>query len=109
VAELTKEQFVRDYGRCLIDGTAAIFAGAGLSRPAGFVDWKELMREIASDLNLQVDKENDLIAVAQYYANERRNRAKLNEILIEQFTRDAQPTVNHSLIASRMLKNGPQK
>ena len=34
------EQFIRDFTKELRSNNAAIFAGAGLSIPAGFVDWK---------------------------------------------------------------------
>lgn len=65
-----------------MEGNAALFVGAGLSRPAGYVDWKELLREIADDLDLEVDREYDLIALAQYHCNYRGSRSKLNEKLI---------------------------
>ena len=32
---------------------------------ARFVDWKELLRDLASELKLDVDRESDLIALAQ--------------------------------------------
>jgi hypothetical protein len=97
---LTKDQFLDEYGEKLMDGRAALFIGAGLSVAAGYVDWKGLLRDIASDLNLTVDKEYDLIAVAQYHANERRSRSKLNEKLILGLTSKSTITENHKLIAS---------
>jgi hypothetical protein len=97
--DFTKEQLIAEYSEKLMDGSAALFAGAGLSVPAGFVNWKELLRSTATDLGLTVDKEYDLIAVAQYYENRRGNRALLNERLILAFTKKAQPTENHRLIA----------
>jgi hypothetical protein len=100
MAEIKADTFIRDYGRRLGEGAGAIFAGAGLSRAAGFVDWKGLMSGIARDLDLKIDRENDLVALAQYHINERHgNRAELNNILIQQFTQDAQETQNHKLIA----------
>jgi hypothetical protein len=36
------EQFIRDFTKEIRSKNAAIFAGAGLSIPAGFVDWKGL-------------------------------------------------------------------
>ena len=60
------EVFIRDYVKDLNEGTASIFAGAGLSVPAGFVNWSELMQEIAHDLGLVIDRENDLISLAQF-------------------------------------------
>ena len=44
-------RFIDDYFAELDAGNAAIFAGAGLSVPAGFVDWRELMRH---DLAAQI-------------------------------------------------------
>lgn len=96
---ISKDVFLRDYSKKIADGTAAIFAGAGLSRSAGFVDWRELLREVADDLGLQIDREHDLIAVAQYHETQRGTRAKLNEKILEEFTRDAHPSENHSLLA----------
>lgn len=64
-----QQRFIRDYSKAIESGDAALFAGAGLSRPAGFVDWKGLLKGIAADLELNVDKESDLVAVAQYHLN----------------------------------------
>jgi hypothetical protein len=40
------EEFYKEYTQALDEGYAALFAGAGLSRPSGFVDWKELLKDI---------------------------------------------------------------
>ncbi len=84
----------------LDEGVAAFFVGAGLSRAAGYVDWRGLIRDIAEELGLDVDRESDLIALAQYHVNQRRGRAAINQKLIEEFTRDAVVTENHRLIAA---------
>ena len=34
----TKKQFLREYIKAIRDGNAAVFAGAGLSRPSGYVE-----------------------------------------------------------------------
>ena len=62
----TPKQFLREYVKAIRDGNAAVFAGAGLSRPSGFVGWKELLRPLADDIDLNIDEEHDLAAVAQY-------------------------------------------
>lgn len=97
----TPEQrlFIRQYAKAVEAGDAAVFAGAGLSRPAGFVDWKGLLKEIAEELKLDLDRETDLIAVAQYHVNKNQNRAKLNEAIIDEFTKAAVPTRNHFLLS----------
>ncbi len=94
------KEFLKIYGQALKDNNAAIFAGAGLSKPCGFIDWKELMRDIAANLGLDVDKETDLIAIAQYHINERLgNRSIINQTIIDQFVKNAQLTENHTILA----------
>lgn len=40
--------FINDYVEKLRQGTATIFLGAGMSKAAGFVDWKGLLRDLAT-------------------------------------------------------------
>jgi hypothetical protein len=93
------KKFIKDFVEEIRESNAAIFAGAGLSQPAGYVDWKELLRDIADELGLDVDKEDDLIAVAQYHVNEHGGRSKINQVLIENFTKDAKSTRNHEILS----------
>jgi hypothetical protein len=64
------DSFIDIYVQALHDQNAAIFAGAGLSIPAGLVNWKELLKDIATDVGLDVNKEEDLVTVAQFHVNE---------------------------------------
>jgi hypothetical protein len=96
----TSEQFIRDYVEALRDDNAAVFAGAGLSIPSGLVDWVGLIREIAADVDLNVDKEHDLISVAQYHVNERGGRHRINQALVSEFAERAQTSENHALLAA---------
>ena len=50
------KKFIKEYSKEIIEDNAAIFAGAGLSMASGFLSWKELLRDIAIELNLYVDK-----------------------------------------------------
>ncbi|WP_028865371.1 SIR2 family protein [Psychromonas aquimarina] len=93
------EIFIRNYVKDLNEGTASIFAGAGLSIPAGFVNWSELMEEIAHDLRLAVDRETDLVSLAQFHVNENGTRSTINRKIIEEFTENAEETLNHNIIA----------
>jgi len=93
------EVFINDFVKDLNEGTASIFAGAGLSIPAGFVNWSELMAEIAQDLGLNINTESDLVSMAQFHVNENRNRTKINRKILEEFTEDAKETENHKIIA----------
>lgn len=84
----------------LEEGNLAIFAGAGFSRDAGFVDWKTLLKPIADDLDLDVEREWDLVTLAQYHANTNHaNRAKLNQLLVTEFSTNLTPTDNHRILA----------
>jgi hypothetical protein len=98
------DSFVDNYVQALHDQNAAVFAGAGLSIPAGMVDWKGLLRNIARDIGLDVKKEDDLITVAQFHVNERRSRHQINQALIHEFATRAKLTDNHKILASLPIR-----
>lgn len=77
------EIFIKYFVKDLNEGTASIFAGAGLSVPSGFVNWTELMAEIAQDLGLDINNEKDLVSLAQFHVNENQTRSKLNRKMLE--------------------------
>ncbi len=98
--EKEKQRLISQLAKELEENNLAIFAGAGLSTPAGFVNWKELLRPIADELDLDVEKETDLVALAQYHCNTKQsNRGTLNQLLINEFTKNANPTQNHKILA----------
>ena len=78
---------------------AALFVGAGLSVGAGFVDWKKLLKEIAEDLGLDVDRESDLIALAQFHVNHRKGRDRINQLIIDHFIENVALTPSHRLVS----------
>lgn len=80
-----RNTFIRKYTKAINDGCAAVFAGAGLSVPSGYVSWKELLRPLAEEIGLSIEKEHDYLAVAQYYYNKQGNRAGINDIVLEVF------------------------
>jgi len=96
--------FVSEYVAAIHDQNAAVFAGAGLSIPAGSVNWKGLLRDIARDVGLDVDQETDLVAVAQYHLNEQGTRHKLNQALVSEFSARARLTKNHEILASLPIR-----
>jgi len=98
------EQFVETFVKELVEENVAIFAGAGLSVGAGCVDWKKLLQPIAQELELDIDQEHDLISIAQYHLNEKRNRSGLNRALIEQLSPGHFPTENHRILARLPIK-----
>ena len=99
------QSFVLDFLGEVLEGNAAIFAGAGLSVPAGYVDWRELIRPLSEELELDIALENDLVAVAQFHVNANgRNRHKLHKAVIEALSPDNPPTENHKLLAQLPIK-----
>ena len=100
----TVSDFKRQYTKAIQEGYAAIFAGAGLSRPSGFVNWKDLLRELAEEIRLDVDKESDLVEVAQYYCNEKRGRSDLNDKILNRFIIESQENSSVNLLAEMPIQ-----
>lgn len=97
---IQKDVFIKSYLKALNNGDAAIFAGAGLSVSSGCVNWKQLLQEIAEELKLDIEKESDLVAVAQYYYNKSgNNRTKLNDVIRDAFQTGKSPNDNHNILA----------
>ena len=96
---LEQKRFILHYAKAIEGGNAALFAGAGLSRAAGYVDWRALLKEIAAELRLDIHRETDLIALAQYHLKEKRNRSRVNQLLIDELTKTATHTQAHTILA----------
>ena len=94
------EEFIRDYSKEIINSNAALFIGSGLSRAAGYTDWKGMLKEVAQDIGLDVNKETDLISLAEYYVNSKRSREKINKAISEFFSVEHAPTETHRILAS---------
>ena len=95
-----KEQFIKDFLKEIEENNAAIFAGAGLSVASGHVDWKGLLKDFADELNLDIDKETDLITLAQYHLNSNaNNRHSLNQKIANEFHHGKFPNSNHEILS----------
>jgi hypothetical protein len=93
------ESFIKEFVKDLAENNVAVFAGAGMSKSAGFVNWAELLRDIVNELGLSVDKEHDLISLAQYHVNENRGKARINKKILEEFAQEAESTENHKILS----------
>ena len=93
------EAFIKDFVSDLIENNVAIFAGAGMSKGAGYVDWSELLNDIAEEIGLKVKIENDLISLAQYHVNERGGKAGIIKKILQEFSEQAEPSENHKILA----------
>src|SRR5699024_2980219 len=90
--------FERAIIRELRNNNLCIFGGDGLSRGSGFVDWKGLLKDVASELNLDINKEHDLVTVAQYHCNEN-GREFINEVIVQEFQRSANKNENMNILS----------
>lgn len=94
------ELFINHFVKEIEGNNAAIFVGAGFSIPAGYVNWKELVKPLADEIGLDVDKEHDLVRVAQYHFNENgSNRHRINQLIIEELSSNLVPTENHKILS----------
>ena len=99
--EIEEAVLLREYCRELRSRNAAVFVGAGLSMPSGYVDWRTLLEDIIEDLGLDPNKEQDLVTIAQYHCNQAKgNRARLTQTILNYFGTTKKPTENHQILAS---------
>lgn len=94
---IKRENFVNEYIQAITDENAAIFAGAGLSISSGYMDWKGLVKPLAEEIDLDIEKEHDLITIMQYYKNEK-GRVRIDESIINGFTDDTTENKNLDII-----------
>lgn len=84
---MRQEVFIKKFSKTIQEGNAAVFAGAGTSVDAGFVNWKKLVAPFATEIGLDIEKETDLIGLTQYYINYKSgNRGPVNQEIISQFS-----------------------
>lgn len=99
--ERDKQRLIKELLDSINNRNLAIFAGAGLSIPAGYVNWQQLLKPIADELDLDIEKEaNNLVQLAQYHCNvNQSNRGKINQLLINEFSKRASLTKNHRVLS----------
>ena len=97
--DIEAKTFLREYLKELHNKNAAVFIGAGMSIPAGYVDWKGLLHDIIVDLKLDPEKEFDLVTVAQYSVNKLSGKTALTKKIVEEFSRVKKPQPNHEILA----------
>lgn len=91
--------FINQYVKDIKGHSAAVFVGAGFSKSAGYVDWKNLLRKIAEELELDIEKEFDLVSLAQYHYNTNGNRNTISNLIIDEFSKEKEISENHKILA----------
>lgn len=97
--EKVKQRLINKLSKEMTESNLAVFVGAGLSVPAGYANWSKLLEPIAEELELDINKESDLVSLAQYHCNEQQSRGRINQLLIDEFSKDAKATENHEILA----------
>lgn len=92
------KNFIKNYAKEIENQSAALFIGAGFSQSSGYVNWKGLLKDIAEELGLDINRESDLVSLAQYYCNQN-TRTKINQLIRDNFSELKIPTENHKIIA----------
>lgn len=93
------EAFIKNFAKDLEEGHVAIFAGAGMSKAIGYVNWPELLNDIADELGLNVNKEHDLISLAQYHVTFKGNNSGLAKKILQEFSDQAEESDTHKILA----------
>ena len=97
---MEKERFIAEFAGWLQQGTAALFVGAGLSRIAGYPDWRTLLKDIADELQIDLDQEHDLAGVAQWYINKSgRVKTRIGQVIRNSFPDKVEVPEAHRILA----------
>jgi len=82
-----KNSFLDSYAEQAINKEASLFLGSGVSSNSGYLTWGTLFEPLAEELGIVIDKNSDLYAIAQYYANKysdatlrKKVNSKINQI-----------------------------
>lgn len=86
---MDEQTFIREFSNKLYEGRGAVFVGSGISRQSGLPDWYELIQPLVkSRLNIEINRNDDLILVAQFLVNHLAgNRGPLIDAIREQLRR----------------------
>ncbi len=95
---VSKDRLIEKFTQAIRKGNAGIFAGAGLSRASGYVDWKNFLKPLAEELSLDIEKERDYLSIAQYYRNEFGSRGNINQEILNAFNKEADGNENIEIV-----------
>ena len=97
---MKKDIFINEYTEKLKCEKASLFIGSGISRKSGYANWKDILRDCAEEINLNVDKEDDLITLAEFYVKGRQ-RTKIDQTIASFFKdKNGKPSQVHRILAT---------
>ena len=101
----SKEIFIKEFVEKLKCEKASLFIGSGISRNAGYANWKDILRECAEEIGLNVDKEQDLITLAEFYVKGKQ-RTKIDKAIATYFKDSTGDPKNvHKIITTLPLRS----
>lgn len=95
---ISKKELIDELEKALNISEFSVFIGAGLSKGAGYFDWKGLLKAPAMKLNLDVNGEHDLVSLAQYYCNQE-GRSEINRLIRNAFPTSLPLNENYRLLS----------
>ncbi len=66
---LNKKAFISEFSNSLESSDLSIFIGAGMSFEAGLPSWKNLLANLANQINININQSQDYYQIAQYCEN----------------------------------------
>lgn len=102
---MKKDIFIKEYSEKLKCEKASLFIGSGISRKSGYANWKDILRECAEEINLDVDKESDLITLAEFYVKGKQ-RTKIDQTIASYFKdKNGEPCITHRILSTFPVKS----
>lgn len=102
---MRKEIFIKEYAEKLKYKKASLFIGSGISRKCGYAMWRDVLRECAEEIDLNVDKESDLITLAEFYVRGRQ-RTKIDQTIASYFQdKNGEPGQVHRILSTFPVQN----
>lgn len=103
VVTIDRRDLIDDFGQALLEGTGALFIGAGMSLNAGLPNWTDLLKDVRSAAD--VPEMSDLPLMAEYIVNSPRvGRSVLDAAIRDQVVGPFSLTDAHDMI--RVLPAG---
>lgn len=98
---MKKDIFIKEYAEKLKSEKASLFIGSGISRKSGYANWKDILRDCAEEINLNVDEEeNDLITLAEFYVKGKQ-RTKIDQTIASYFKdKNGNPSKVHKVLST---------
>ena len=99
---MNRDNLINRIADALYEDRGMIFVGSGISALSTKVDWFELLRPLADDLGITIDKDHeDLPLIAQYIVNEHTgNRGPLINAISKTFNKSFPLNIYHKALST---------